>query len=60
MWYFYSPNIIYGEESLDFIKNIKGNKCYIITDKNLDELGYLKILTDKLEKYDKEFRVFMK
>ncbi len=58
MWYFYCPNIIYGEESLDFIKNIQGNKCYIVTDRNLDELGYLKILTDKLEKFGKKFRVF--
>lgn len=58
MWYFYSPNIIYGEDSLDFIENIKGNKCYIITDKNIEELGYLKILTEKLEKFGKDFQVF--
>jgi len=58
MWYFYSPNIIYGEDSLDFIENIKGNKCYIITDKNIEELGYLKTLTEKLEKFGKEFQVF--
>jgi len=58
MWYFYSPNIIYGEESLDFIENIKGNKCYVITDKNIEDLGYLKILTEKLEKFGKEFQVF--
>lgn len=58
MWYFYSPNIIYGEDSLGFIENIKGNKCYIITDKNIEELGYLKILTEKLEKFGKDFQVF--
>ncbi len=58
MWYFYSPNIIYGEESLDYIKNIKGDRCFIVTDKNIEELGYLKILTDKLEKFSKEFQVF--
>ena len=58
MWYFYSPNIIYGEDSLDFIQNIKGSKCFIVTDKNIEDLGYLKILTDKLDKFNKEFRVF--
>jgi alcohol dehydrogenase class IV len=58
MWYFYSPNIIYGEDSLDFIQNIKGNKCYIITDKTIEELGYLKILLDKLDKFGKDFQVF--
>jgi alcohol dehydrogenase class IV len=58
MWFFFSPNIIYGEDSLDFIENIVGDKCYIITDKTIEELGYLKILTDKLEKLGKKFQVF--
>jgi alcohol dehydrogenase class IV len=58
MWYFYSPNIIYGEDSLDFIQNIKGTKCYIVTDKVIEEKGYLKVLTDKLDKYGKEYQVF--
>ncbi|MFX1363402.1 MAG: iron-containing alcohol dehydrogenase [Promethearchaeota archaeon] len=57
MWYFYSPNIIYGEDALDFIENIPGKKCYIITDKILENLGYLKILTDKLNEFDKEYTV---
>lgn len=58
MWFFTSPNIIYGEDSLDFIQNIKGKKCYIVTDKIIEELGYLKILTEKLEKFGKDFQVF--
>ena len=32
MWYFFSPNIAYGEDALDFIENIPGEKCFIITD----------------------------
>jgi alcohol dehydrogenase class IV len=58
MWYFYSPNIIYGENSLDFFNEIKGSKCYIVTDKIIEELGYLKILTDKLDKLKKKYKVF--
>ena len=58
MWYFLSPQIMYGEGALDFLENISGEKCFIITDKNLEELGYLKILTDKLEKFGKKFKVF--
>lgn len=58
MWYFLSPQIMYGEGALDFLENISGEKCFIITDKNLEELGYLKILTDKLEKFGKQFKVF--
>ncbi|MFX0041282.1 MAG: iron-containing alcohol dehydrogenase [Candidatus Hodarchaeota archaeon] len=58
MWHFYSPNIIYGEDALNYIENIKGTKCFIVTDKLIEELGYLKILTDKLEKLGKNFSVF--
>ena len=58
MWQFYSPNIIYGEDSLNFIEKIKGEKCFIVADKNLEELGILKILTDKLTKFAKEFTIF--
>ncbi len=58
MWYFYSPNIIYGEDALNFLENIPGDKCFIVTDKVMEELGYLKILTDKLEKYGKQYNVY--
>ncbi|MFX1569554.1 MAG: iron-containing alcohol dehydrogenase [Promethearchaeota archaeon] len=58
MWYFYSPNIIYGEDSLDFIENISGNKCFIVTDEQIEKLGYLKILTEKIEKFGKSFQIF--
>ena len=58
MWHFYCPNIIYGEGALNFLANIKEKRCFIVTDKVIDELGYLKILTDKLAKYGKEYTVF--
>jgi alcohol dehydrogenase class IV len=58
MWYFFSPNIVYGEDALDFLENIPGEKCFIITDKILEDLGYLKILTDKLDKYGRTYEVF--
>ncbi|MFX0188898.1 MAG: iron-containing alcohol dehydrogenase [Candidatus Hodarchaeota archaeon] len=58
MWFFFSPNIIYGEDSLNFLENISGEKCFIVTDKNLEELGYVKILTDRLEKFGREYKIF--
>ncbi|MFX0083670.1 MAG: iron-containing alcohol dehydrogenase [Candidatus Hodarchaeota archaeon] len=58
MWHFYSPNIIYGEDSLNFIEKIKGEKCFIVSDKNLEEIGLLEILTDKLVKFAKDFIIF--
>jgi alcohol dehydrogenase class IV len=58
MWYFYSPNILYGEDALDFLENISGDKCFIITDKIIIKLGYLKILTERLDKFGKKYEVF--
>ncbi|MFX1324346.1 MAG: iron-containing alcohol dehydrogenase [Promethearchaeota archaeon] len=58
MWQFYSPNIIYGEDSLGFIEKIKGEKCFIVTDKKIEELGLLKILTDYLVKFNRVFTIF--
>jgi alcohol dehydrogenase class IV len=58
MWHFYSPNIIYGEGAIKFIEKIKGKKCFIVTDKVIEDLGYLKILTDILEKFGKNYEVF--
>jgi alcohol dehydrogenase class IV len=58
MWYFFSPNIVYGEDALDFLENIPGEKCFIITDQILEDLGYVKILTDKLEKFGRKYEIF--
>ncbi|MGQ4875091.1 MAG: iron-containing alcohol dehydrogenase [Promethearchaeia archaeon] len=58
MWFFFSPKIIYGEDALDYFENISGQKCFIVTDKVITKLGYLKILTDKLSEYGKTWDVF--
>ena len=58
MWFFFGPKIIYGEDALDFVENISGEKCFIFTDKVLEDLGFLKILTDKLDKFGKNYTVF--
>ena len=58
MWFFNSPNIVYGEDALDFIENITGSKCFIISDENVQKLSYLKVLTDKLEKWGRSFNLF--
>ena len=58
MWYFFSPKIIYGEDALDGFENISGEKCFIVTDKVLEDLGFVKILTDKLAQYGRTWEIF--
>jgi acetaldehyde dehydrogenase/alcohol dehydrogenase len=58
MWFFYSPNIIFGEDSLNFLENISGNRCFIVTDKGIEDAGLLRILTENLDKYQRSYTIF--
>ena len=58
MWFYYSPNIIYGDDALSYLEQISGDKIFIVTDKNLEKLGIAKILTDKLEKWGKQYELY--
>ncbi len=40
------------------MEKISGGKCFIITDKVVKDLGYLKTLTDILDKFGKQYEVF--
>ncbi len=58
MWFFFSPNIIYGEDAINFLENISGEKCFIVSDKILEELGHVKILTDKLDELGRQYKIY--
>ena len=58
MWFFYCPNIIYGDDAVDYLEQISGDKSFIITDKNLEKLEIVKILTDKFDKWGKQYKIF--
>jgi alcohol dehydrogenase class IV len=48
MWNFTSPTIIYGDDALDFLSELDGERCLIVTDSKLMELGYAETVADKL------------
>ena len=45
MWFFTSPQIVYGEDALSYLEQIQGSKALIVTDPTLHQLG----LTAKVE-----------
>ena len=45
MWFFTSPQIVYGEDALSYLEQIQGTKALIVTDPTLHQLG----LTAKVE-----------
>ncbi len=56
-WFFGTPMIAFGNKSLNYLKDIKGNRCFIVTDDFIAE-NLLHNVTDKLDEYGKEYKVF--
>ncbi len=51
VWWFYVPNIVFGEDALSELEQIRGKKAFIVTDKVINSLGFAEkvcsILTSK-------------
>lgn len=41
MWFFRSPTIVFGEEALLHIRELKGARAFVVTDKNIQQAGLL-------------------
>ena len=39
MWYYRSPTIVFGEDSLSFLNSVKSRRCLIVSDRNLEKAG---------------------
>jgi alcohol dehydrogenase class IV len=58
MWFFRSPDIVFGEGALDYLAQLKGNKALIVTDQNIVALGYAEMVQAKLAEAGIETAVF--
>ncbi|MBN1802354.1 MAG: iron-containing alcohol dehydrogenase [Candidatus Lokiarchaeota archaeon] len=58
MWYFFGPKVVFGEEAVNYLENIKGSKCFIVTDQNIRQLGVLDPLLEALNRFEKSFEIF--
>ncbi len=50
MWYFTAPQIIFGDDALDALDDIQGERALVVTDKTLVELGLVDTVTRHLTK----------
>lgn len=41
MWYFVSPQIVFGEDALDALDELEGRRALIVTDKTMSGLGFV-------------------
>ena len=58
MWYFTSPEIVFGEEALDALDELEGRRALIITDTTLVELGLVDRVKAHLDKAGVEAHIF--
>jgi alcohol dehydrogenase class IV len=58
MWYFVSPQIVFGEGALDAIDELKGRCALVVTDSPLVELGLVEKVKAHLDRAGIEMHVF--
>ena len=58
MWYFVSPQIVFGQGALDALDEIEGQRALIVTDATLVELGLAGRVQARLERTGLQVRVF--
>jgi len=49
MWYFSSPFLVFGEDALDYLEQMKMNKVFIVTDKVMRQVGFVEKVEQKLK-----------
>jgi alcohol dehydrogenase class IV len=58
MWFFRSPTIVFGEEALLHIRELRGKNAFVITDKTINENGILAPVLFQLGRAGMEFEIY--
>ncbi|MHA1833029.1 MAG: iron-containing alcohol dehydrogenase [Candidatus Baldrarchaeia archaeon] len=59
MWFFTSPRtIVFGEGALEYLKELEGERVFIVTDKVLRKLGIVDKVVEQLKETGMEIRIF--
>lgn len=58
MWFFRSPEIVFGEYALDHLVSVEGRKAFVVTDETLVALGFVDRVQEKLSEAGMEAVVF--
>jgi alcohol dehydrogenase class IV len=58
MWWFISPTIVFGNDALEYLRTVKGARALIVTDKQIQRLGFVDEVAKHLKDTGKQIRVF--
>ncbi len=60
MWFFASPEIVFGEDALSYLSEIEGQRAFIVTDQNMVNLGFVDLVARQLKAAGMEYQTFAK
>lgn len=58
MWFFNSPEIIFGEDALSYLEELRGERAFIVTDPTIHQLGFVQQVQKRLEKAGIDSAIF--
>lgn len=58
MWYFRSPEIVFGRDALDHLARLPGKRAFIVTDPTMQALGFVERVQNKLTAAGIESKTF--
>jgi alcohol dehydrogenase class IV len=58
MWYFVVPEVVFGQDALTRLAELKGKSAFIVTDKNIVKLGLVDVVKARLSQAGIESSVF--
>lgn len=58
MWFFNSPEIVFGEDALSYLEELEGRRAFIVTDAHIVNLGFPERVQEHLRKAGIESMVF--
>ncbi|MHA1271574.1 MAG: iron-containing alcohol dehydrogenase [Candidatus Helarchaeota archaeon] len=59
MWYWDAPKLVFGDGAVDYLEQLTNyKKAFIVTDKIMEELGFVEKVTKKLSKAKIESKIF--
>ena len=58
MWYFVVPEVVFGQDALSYLAELKGKSAFIVTDKNIVKLGLIDKVKEQLSQAEIQATVF--
>lgn len=58
MWIFSSPKVVFGDDALEYLENLRGNRAFFVTDANMVAFGFVGQVQKRLAVAGLESAVF--